>query len=208
MYNAYYYGGIVYKVDLKDNELATSLYEEFLQKVSDSPYHLPVYYQQFIMYSDLNKPDKSKYYKELLLSKYPESPYAKLVQDKNYYKILLDREKEKDNLYETTYQLFKEGQSERVIALADSAIAKYSKDPILPKFELLKLEAMGKTIDPMAFRNALNDFIAKYPKDPVSSQAKLIAFWTFTNLKLKWKKKKGLPKKFSIHKTLLLSIAW
>ena len=175
--DAYYNGGQVYKNELKDLALATALYEQFLKKFPDNNYKLPVYFQLFNMYTTLQQADKAAYYKNLLISSYPESMYTKMLLDPNYYKQLLEKSKEVDRYYESTYTLYNTGQYAQVIDNSNSAYTKFAKDPLLAKFAFIKALAVGKTSDPMVFRTELNTVITTFPKDEVSVRAKeIIAF--------------------------------
>jgi hypothetical protein len=108
------------------------------------------------------------------LTKSPESTYAKIINDPEYYKQVLEKEREADRFYEQTYNYYNAGNYQQVIINAKLAMGQYKNDPVLAKFALLKAFAVGKTADKMTFRNELNQVITNYPKNEVSTLAKEI----------------------------------
>jgi hypothetical protein len=172
--DSYFNAGMVYYNELKDLLQAVLLYEEMLKRFPDNDYKVPVSYQQYLMYTDLKNNEKASWYKNLILSRYPETIYAKIIMDPEYYKQLLSKSMECDRFYETTYNLYYAGNYSSVIENADTAMVRYKNNPALPKFELLKVLAIGKTNDIMTFRDALNSLISHYPKNEVSIKAKEI----------------------------------
>ncbi len=144
-----------------------------LTKYPENEYKLPVYYQLYSMYNELQNTAKANYYKNLLLSKYPESNYAKVLSDPEFYKVFEAKEKEAELFYEQTYSQYQNGSYPQVIANADQAPARYPKHKILPKFAMLRALAIGKTNpDLLVFRTELNQVIETYPKDEVAEYAK------------------------------------
>lgn len=185
---AYYNGGQVYRSELVDLPQAIALYEKMVERFPDNIYILSVYYQLYLMFTDLKNSAKASYYKNLILSKGPESNYAKLLTDPNYYKQLLEKEKESDRFYAQSYDLYKVGNYQQVITNSQQALNQYKNDPVRPKFALLKAMAIGKTSDRMAFRNELNQVISNYPKSDVSAYAKeIIAYLNVSSPETKQK---------------------
>jgi hypothetical protein len=56
---SYYDAGQVYRNDLKDLNPAVDLYESMLTKYPENEYKLPVYYQLYGMYNELQNPAKA-----------------------------------------------------------------------------------------------------------------------------------------------------
>ncbi len=186
--DGYYYGGQVYRSELKDYPQAIVLYEKMLERFPDNVYQIPVCYQLYTMYSEAKNTAKANYYKNLILTKSPESNYAKLLTDPNFYKQMMEKEKEADRSYEQSYDLYKAGNYQQVISNSQQALNQYKNDPVRPKFALLRAMAIGKTSDRMTFRNELNQVIANYPKNEVSTYAKeIIAYMNVANPETKQK---------------------
>ncbi|HEY4788850.1 MAG TPA: hypothetical protein VIH57_22520, partial [Bacteroidales bacterium] len=172
--DGYYYGGLVYRDDLNDIPQAIALYEKMLERFPETNYTPPVYYQLFSMYSELKNEAKAAYYRNIILSRYPNTNYAKVLSDPNFYKQIESKEKEVDRFFEQTYDLYNSENYQQVIENANTAESRYKNDPSIPKFAMLRALSVGKTSDKLTFRNALNQIISQYPKDDVSKRAKEI----------------------------------
>jgi tetratricopeptide (TPR) repeat protein len=177
--NAYYEGGTVYRNDLQDLPQAVALYEKMMTRFPDNQYNTTVYYQLYSMNVEMKNEGRAAYYKNLILTKFPESTAAKILTDTSYYKQVIEHEKIVDQFYQATYQLYNEGQYNQVLSNVQSAFDRFKNDPVLPKFALLKALATGKTSDPVTFRAELNQLVVNYPKHEVSAYAKQIL--TFMN---------------------------
>jgi tetratricopeptide (TPR) repeat protein len=175
--DGYYYGGMVYHEDLNDIPQAIALYEKMLERFPETSYTAPVYYQLFKMYSELKNESKAAYYRNLVLSRFPDTNYAKVLNDPDFYKQVMQAEKQVDQLFEQTYKAYQNKDYQQVIANVQVAFNQFKKDPSIPKFAMLRALAIGKTSDALTFRTELNKIVEQYPKDDVSTRAKdIIAF--------------------------------
>lgn len=172
--DSYFNAGLVYRNELKDPLQAVLLYEEMLKRFPENVYKAAVCYQQYNMYNDLNNKEKANQYKIIILTEYPESRFAKIILDPEYYKQLVEISQECDKYYELTYNLYNSGFYAAVITNSDSAFVRFKNNPALPKFALLKSLAIGKSSDILTFRTELNKIITQYPKNEISVSAKEI----------------------------------
>jgi tetratricopeptide (TPR) repeat protein len=170
--NAYFEGGQVYKNELSDLPPGIELYEEMLKRFPNSDYKLPVYYQLYMSYHQVGNETKSLYYKNLILNQYPESTFAKVIKDPEYYKQIEEKDKEAERFYEQTYNLYQSGNYSQVIVNSDNAVQKYPDDKVIPNFVFIRALAIGKTGDLLRLREELNKIIENYPKHEIAGQAK------------------------------------
>ena len=116
-------------------------------------------------------------YKQSIVREFPESQPAQLLTNPNYAAELLAQENEVNNYYERTYQLFQQGYYDRVIRDVDTAVVRFAEDPLIPKFELLKVLAIGKTEEVLVFTLALDSLASTTPDPQVADMAgKILAF--------------------------------
>ena len=59
---------------------------------------------------------------------------------------LLAKENEVNDFYRVTYDMYESGNYTGVISRVDVAMEKYENDPVIPKFEFLKVLAIGKSL--------------------------------------------------------------
>jgi len=145
-----------------------------LVRFPETSYTAPVCYQLFRMYSELNNESKAAYYRNQVLTRFPDSNYAKVLSDPNFYKQIMEKDKEVDRLFEQTYDAYNTQNYPQVLTNVQVAFNQYKNNPAIPKFAMLRALAMGKTSDALTFRTELNQIIAQYPKDDVSTKAKEI----------------------------------
>ena len=163
--DALFNAGTIYKNDLEDIPRAVVTYTDLLDRYPGNGYTLNTYYNLYTIYNQENNIQLANVYKQSIVREFPESQPAQLLTNPNYAAELLARENEVNNYYERTYQLFQQGYYDRVIRDVDTAVVRFAEDPLIPKFELLKVLAIGKTEEVLVFTMAL-DSLASTTADP------------------------------------------
>ena len=167
--------GFLYLEELKDTTDALKTYLDLQIKYPDNNYRLQNWYHLYKIYSGLNKTSEAIRYKGLILENYPESLYAKVLKDPDYYKKLEKSHNEAERLYSRTYQAFEREQYYRVIGYANRALEKYSNDTVIaPQFMYLRAISLGKVNVPDTLYTALKRLIKKYPNSPLIERSKAI----------------------------------
>ncbi len=175
---AYYNLGFIYVEELKDYVRSIDAFETLDQRYPGNKYTVPTLYELYTLYKDVENQPKSDEYKNLILTKYPETDFAKLLINPNYYKEAQSKQKESNLLYEDTYKSFINHQYYMVINNADIALAKYPGDTaLIPRFEYLKGLSIGKIEVEDSLASAMQRIITKYPKSGVKPLAEnVLAF--------------------------------
>ncbi len=163
--DALFNAGTIYKNDLEDIPRAVVTYSDLLDRYPGNGYTLNTYYNLYSIYNQENNMQLANVYKQSIVREFPESQPAQLLTNPNYAAELLAKENEVNNYYEHTYQLFQQGYYDRVIRDVDTAVLRFAEDPLIPKFELLKVLAIGKTEEVLVFAMAL-DSLASTTSDP------------------------------------------
>ena len=172
---ALYQAGFIYKESMHQNSDAILTFEDFTNRnVEEHDLSPQVYFQLYLLYKDANNEDKYNLYKDLLISKYPESDYAKLLLDPNYFKELEKKHNYLSELYKKTYKAYEKGQYTMVVYNSDQALELNKEDKIIPKFLYLKAISMAKTdvVDSMTVN--LKKLIDRYPDSEVTPLAENI----------------------------------
>jgi len=164
--------GYIYKESLLDNEKAIEAFAKLEKRFPQSKQVLPAYFNLFQIYTADGNTSKSEYYKNLILTQYPQSDYAQIISDPNYYKKMEERLNRLSVFYKETYTLYNAGNYQVVIRNADSAIKTQNDKVLVPKFELLRALSIGKTQPGEAFEGSLNGIVSKYPGTDVEKKAK------------------------------------
>ena len=172
---ALYQAGFIYKESLQQNAEAIITFEDFEHRnVEDHELSIQIYFQLYLLFQDAGNDEKMNFYKDLLISRYPESDYAKLLLDPDYFKELEKKHNYLSNLYEKTYKAYEKGQYTMVVYNSDQALAINNEDKTIPKFLYLKAISMAKTdvVDSMTVN--LEKLINQYPDSDVAPLAENI----------------------------------
>lgn len=161
----------IYREQLYDRKAAAKTLEELLKRYPENKFQVQTYYQLFRMYKDIGQDEKSNYYKNLILTKFPGSEYAKVVANPNYLKEMVTEKQKLERFYQQTYDAYLSLQFETVIRNKDVADSMYPQNELAPKFALLKALSIGKTRDLDQFEASLKTIISDHPKDPVREKA-------------------------------------
>jgi tetratricopeptide (TPR) repeat protein len=170
--DAYFQCGTIYKDGLSDNQKSRESLLALNERFPENEHRLIAYYYLYKGYLEDGMTADAAFYKNLIISQYPESDYAKVLEDPEYY-ARIEAEKNKVNiLYSDTYKDFKAGQYFQVISKSDLAFSLYGDTMALaPNFAYLKAISVGKidVIDSLV--SQLTALIRKYPSSPVKPLA-------------------------------------
>ncbi len=103
--NALLSAGKAYSEKIGDNEKATMSFEALLTRYPSSELVPETFYNLYKVNKDQNS-SKAETYRQRLLEKYPESEYAKILSDPDYYNKKIANAKMAENLYQQAYNAF------------------------------------------------------------------------------------------------------
>jgi len=169
---ALYNLGLIYSEGLNDPVKGIESFEELIERYPEDVNKLRIFYLLYRWYLDIGNIEMSDFYKNMIINDYPESDYAKIILDPNYYRDMETKESELIVLYTKTYQAFERGQYFTVITNADKAVRLYGDTTeLIPKFLYLRALSMGKVdvVDSLAV--ALKDIVKNYPTSEVKPMA-------------------------------------
>lgn len=169
--NALYNIGIIYKEKLTDFTNSVSSFEDLLQRYPQCNKEAATMYYLYLTYLQLNNQQQANFYKNKLIKAYPDSEYAHILVNPNYYLNKENKRKVIKDLYKTTYYAYKNNSYQSVITNAEIAGAKYSEDILMPNFLFLKALAFGKSNKEAEYVSALNNIIKTYPDSDVTPSA-------------------------------------
>ncbi|MBC7914705.1 MAG: tetratricopeptide repeat protein, partial [Pyrinomonadaceae bacterium] len=161
---AYYDIANFYKDELKDDELAIKTFEELLQHTPTSTYSLPVYYNLYRLYQPSDE-KKSTFYKNKILTDFPESPFAKVISDPNYSRKSDEKELALNTSYNELFNLYSERKYTEILPAATLIFQTYPNNNISPQIAYLNAMAIGHTQKLDVFEHALKAIVDTYPKD-------------------------------------------
>ncbi|MBM3405587.1 MAG: tetratricopeptide repeat protein, partial [Bacteroidetes bacterium] len=164
--------GFIYKEGLNDLVNSIASFESLLSRFPGTARTVQSYFQLYRLYGTVDNQLKSNAYRDSVLTRFPETDYAKLIIDPTYYLKLSDEKSQIEKLYTETYEAYKKSQYYIVMSNAGKALTAYPKDTTyLPRFEYLKALAIGRVEVQDSLIASLQKVILKYPKSPVKRLA-------------------------------------
>lgn len=103
--SAMYDIGNYYREVSADTAEAVKTYEQLLKRFPENSNQLAVYYNLYRLYRNVNA-KRSDEYKNILLNKYPESPFAKIIIDPEYSQKADEQELAFNRFYNEVYNLY------------------------------------------------------------------------------------------------------
>ncbi len=187
--------GMIYKDELNEYNFAAKQFADINRRYPTNPMVADASYQLYIIYRQLENTAKADEYKTLLITKFPESIYAKLLTNPNYAKELQQKEDSVYRLYESAYNDYIAGNFNLSLSKIDQGLKNYPNHKLVPKFLLLKALDKGKLPDLTSMRNGLNSLIKDYPKSDEASSAKdIITMMDYQHPEIKQVEEKAIAK--------------
>ena len=171
--NAMYNAGIIYFDQLNDLKRSNDMLLKLIARFPDHDLVLPCYFILWSNYTKLKNTAKAEEIKNIILTKYPDTDYAKLIQDPNYYKKLAEAAQENDRKYEQLYRTYNNKQWERTVQLADELLEVTENETLMAKTSYLRAVAMGQLQGNEVLKEDLMLIIKTYPKEEVTELAKI-----------------------------------
>ncbi|WP_420316885.1 tetratricopeptide repeat protein [Ekhidna sp.] len=168
---ALYNLGNIYNLRLEEDENAAESFESLLNRFPETIYEAEVLYQLYLLYKEINLELSAKR-GDLLKEKYPETIFAKLVDNPNYREESFAISEQLKKSYKSMYGKYKSGKYENVKITADSILSIHTENEFGDNIALLRVLAIGSTEEDHKYQFELGEFIKNYPESELNSYAK------------------------------------
>ena len=165
---ANYQLGLIYKEKFKEYLLAAGKLEDVLASDPEERLVLPSKYNLYKIYEEEGSPLMAQM-KADILQNHPESRYAEILL--NPRAVLEGDADSPEARYAALYRLYQQQEFLKTITGAEENIDKYAGDPIVPKFEMLKANAIGRLNGFEPFKEQLDYVALTYPNNPEGKKA-------------------------------------
>lgn len=164
IYSAYLDLATFYRDVLNDKPEAIAMYEQLLKRFPKDANLAANYYNLYRLYAENNEA-KSNEYKALILSQYPNSTFARVINDPDYARRLDDKDAELNAFYNQIYDLYTQRQYAQVITRADELLQQYPDSRLAPQLAYLRSIASGHQEKVTPFRAELLQISVRYSTD-------------------------------------------
>lgn len=171
---AYYVIGLIYNEQLDNQQESAAAFETLLARYPDNKYKLQCYYYLYKVYTKMGNTAKADHYKNILLNGFPDSDYARIIKDPDYFRENRKKAEVLSVFYENTFKAYKNRQFADVIDRREQAEQMFPGNVYLPRFDYLKALSIGYTQPVENFEASLKEIIVKYPKDSIRFKAQEI----------------------------------
>lgn len=173
---AYYHLGRIYKTELSEFDDAIDAHETLLSRFAETEYMLEVYYMLYSSNKSLNNEPRAQHYKNLIISKFPDSDYAKILSDPDYWTKIASQQSVADAYYEETFLLYQSASYQSVINRADSALSVFKEPSLLGRFDFLKALSIGKLYGNDSLKKQLESIVKKHSGEVRQRSEDLLAY--------------------------------
>jgi tetratricopeptide (TPR) repeat protein len=166
---AYYQLGVIYKEKFKEYPRASDKFEKLLDNNPEERLILPSMYNLFKIYeiTDLNKAQAMK---TKIIAQYPDSRYAQILNNPSGANQITSTP---EVAYEALYKDYIAGLYRELLPKTEAAIEEFTGEEMLPKFELLKANLIGKLKGLEEFKESLNYVALTYPNSEAGKATEL-----------------------------------
>lgn len=168
---ANYQLGLIYKEKFGENALAAARLEAVLSSDPAPRLVLPSKYNLYKIYEEESSPLAASM-KEDIIRNHSDSRYAEILL--NPGAVLSASTDSPEARYSQLHELFEKQDFLAVITGAERNIQEFTGDPMVPKFEMLKANAIGRLQGYEPFREALNYVALNYPNKAEGKKAQQI----------------------------------
>ena len=166
--NALFNMGLVYKEKIEDFVMGIQTFDEFMRRFPNDKRVEEAAFQTYRMAMMINNQAAVSSSRNILLSRFPNSQYSKVVSQPDYFERLQIMYSEQDKLYAETYKAYNNNDFATVKANTKMFAEKFPLSDLLPKFLFLNAMSIGKTESQEVFEKELTKLVEAHPQSDVS----------------------------------------
>lgn len=175
MINAMFNLGKLYRAVLEKYQKSNEVLEKMHNRFGPTQHELESYYHIVLNARDLNDNAKAEEYSSKLIRKYPESTYARILNDPAYFETAKQEANKIDKFYEETYRNFNAGNykiaRERIRSLREQF---GEENKYAARLALMNAMCTGNLEGKDAYIKALNDVVIAFPNTSEQTKAREI----------------------------------
>ena len=116
---------------------------------------------------------QSDYYKNIILTKYADTDYAKLISDPTYYIRLEEKSKDHERKYDIAYDYYINKNWTKTVEIANSVLPTCTDVKLASKFAYIRAVAIGQIMGEDSLKKALTRVIMNFPNTEVEQLARI-----------------------------------
>lgn len=161
---ALFNGGRIFKTDFSNFERAIESFVDLNKRYPENLYTLSSWFELWDLYTKQNNLEEALIYKNLIISKFPDSKYAKYLQNPNYFIELEAKADSINRMYTQAFNEFKIGKYSDAGKITNEIINMEPDSILVPKITFISNVASGLSTNRENFAKILTDYIKEYPE--------------------------------------------
>ncbi|MFC3560820.1 type IX secretion system periplasmic lipoprotein PorW/SprE [Pedobacter jamesrossensis] len=162
--DAYFEIASFYQQELNDKAESNKVYLELLKRFPENNHLVAIYYSLYLNYKG-SEEGKSNEYRQLVLTKFPESNFAKTILNPTYSAKQDELENAINRNYNQVFDAYIMKDYGTVIKQSNENISTYPNNDLAPQYAYLKAIAIGRTSKVDALLTEFNSITTLYPND-------------------------------------------
>lgn len=171
---AYFKLGMVYLEGLQDKPLALQTFNDLLKRSSESEYDAQSRYILYRLNKQLGNSAESSAQSRVILSRYPESEYAKIISNPNYFEEQAKAKNAANRYYQQLFRWYQEEDYASVVNQGEKLYEKYKETDVAPRILFLVAMAKGTVLSDSEFIKELTNVQVAHPKTSAADDARRI----------------------------------
>jgi tetratricopeptide (TPR) repeat protein len=163
--DALYNAGKIFKSEFTNYPRSAESFEDLNRRYPDNMYLLPALFELYDLYELMGDKQKSDYYRNEIISRFPESKYAQYLINPNFFVEMEARMDSLNRLYQETFRNYKAGSYRNVLLLAEQMKAMKPDSLMIPKIDFMETVANGTQTDVQNFEKLLDKYVSVYPAE-------------------------------------------
>ncbi|MBP1630147.1 MAG: tol-pal system protein YbgF [Bacteroidetes bacterium] len=160
--------GYIYYQGLSNNGKAISTFLELQKRFPTYQTTLPSSYHLYRIYDKIGQTPNANYYKNKVLKEYPESEFAMMISNPDYWQELAKSNTKSERLYKNVYDTYSNNDYQSAIQLAKDAIDSLNFGPYIPRLLYIEALSKGKLHGIDSLMNYLNMIVFNYPSSEIT----------------------------------------
>lgn len=163
--DALFNAGKIFKADFTNYPRSAESFEELNRRYPDNIYLLSALFELYDLYELMGDKQKSDYYRNLIISQFPESNYAQYLINPNFFIEMEARMDSLNRIYSETFRNYKAGNYRSVISLTPQMKAMNPDSAMMPKIDFMDMVANGTQTGVQNFEKLLQNYVTTYPAE-------------------------------------------
>ncbi|HLF34641.1 MAG TPA: tetratricopeptide repeat protein [Cyclobacteriaceae bacterium] len=160
---AYYNLGNIYNFKLNEKAESAGAFETLLERFPETINEAEVRYLLYLIYGEVEQNDKRQFHSDMLLARFPNSIFSKLILNPNYREESNLASERLKSIYEEAYRWYETDSLMLAFNLVKEGESAYPDNDFSDNLKLLEILISGKRDGIYKYQFELQEFKKKYP---------------------------------------------